>query len=158
MKLLNQGFLVVKLKSSFRKVEGHHHDLVNRYGISVTNDHRYVWFVKMTIRSFLHLCLFTGFVTRVTRRVSHVVQELLILPEHMSSPSGFSWFRVVRSLVFYVALCSSLFVMLSFFYWPLYCLSFFYWPLYCLSFFNSRFLITPLVSSIFSHMLVKICI
>jgi hypothetical protein len=35
MKLLNQGFLLVKLKSSLRKTYGHHHDLVDRYGNSV---------------------------------------------------------------------------------------------------------------------------
>ena len=35
-KLLNQGFLVVKLKSSLRKGYGRHHDLVNRYGIFVS--------------------------------------------------------------------------------------------------------------------------
>jgi hypothetical protein len=35
-KLLNQGFLLVKLKSSLRKFYGHHHDLVDRYGISVS--------------------------------------------------------------------------------------------------------------------------
>ena len=35
-KLLNQGFLLVKLKSSLRKFCGHHHDLVDRYGISVS--------------------------------------------------------------------------------------------------------------------------
>jgi hypothetical protein len=34
-KLLNQGFLLVKLKSSLRKFYGRHHDLVDRYGISV---------------------------------------------------------------------------------------------------------------------------
>ena len=34
-KLLNQGFLLVKLKSSLRKFYGHHHDLVDRYGISI---------------------------------------------------------------------------------------------------------------------------
>jgi len=34
-KLLNQGFLLIKLKSSLRKFYGHHHDLVDRYGISV---------------------------------------------------------------------------------------------------------------------------
>jgi hypothetical protein len=33
-KLLNQGFLLVKLKSSLRKFYGRHHDLVDRYGIS----------------------------------------------------------------------------------------------------------------------------
>ena len=35
-KLLNQGFLLVKLKSSLRKFYGHHHDLVDCYGISVS--------------------------------------------------------------------------------------------------------------------------
>jgi hypothetical protein len=35
MKLLNQGFLLGKLKSSVRKFYGRHHDLVDRYGISV---------------------------------------------------------------------------------------------------------------------------
>jgi hypothetical protein len=36
MKRLNQGFLLVKLKSSFQKCYGRHHDLVNRYGIYVS--------------------------------------------------------------------------------------------------------------------------
>ena len=35
-KLLNQGFVFVKLKSSPRKLYGGHHNLVNRYGISVS--------------------------------------------------------------------------------------------------------------------------
>ena len=35
-KLLNQGFLLVKLKSSLRKFYGRHHDLVDRYGISLS--------------------------------------------------------------------------------------------------------------------------
>jgi hypothetical protein len=35
-KSLNQGFLLVKLKSSLRKFYGRHHDLVDRYGISVS--------------------------------------------------------------------------------------------------------------------------
>jgi hypothetical protein len=34
--LLNQGFLLVKLKSSLRKFYGRHHDLVDCYGISVS--------------------------------------------------------------------------------------------------------------------------
>jgi hypothetical protein len=36
MKLLNQEFLVVKLKLSLRKFHGRHHDLGNRYGVSVS--------------------------------------------------------------------------------------------------------------------------
>ena len=35
-KLLNQGFLLVKLKSSLRKFYGRHHDLVDCYGIFVS--------------------------------------------------------------------------------------------------------------------------
>ena len=35
-KLLNQGFLFVKLRSSLRMFYGHHHDLVDRYGMSVS--------------------------------------------------------------------------------------------------------------------------
>jgi hypothetical protein len=35
-KLLTQGFLLVKLKSSLRKFYGRHHDSVDRYGISVS--------------------------------------------------------------------------------------------------------------------------
>ena len=37
--------------------------------------------------------------TRLTRRVSLVEQELLTIPEHMSSPPVFSGVRVTRSLV-----------------------------------------------------------
>ena len=32
----NKGFLLVKLKSSLRNFDGCHHDLVDRYGISVS--------------------------------------------------------------------------------------------------------------------------
>ena len=35
-KPLNQGFLIIKLKSSIRKFYRRHHDLVDRYGISVS--------------------------------------------------------------------------------------------------------------------------
>ena len=99
-KLLNQGFLLVNLKSSLRKFYGRHHDLVKRYGISVSStDHGYVPFVVSTSRSFPHSWLVTGFVTRLTRRVPLVEQELLTLPEPLSSPPVFSGVRVTRSLV-----------------------------------------------------------
>ena len=52
-KLLNQ----VKLKSSFRKLYGRHHDLVDRCGI-------YVPLVINTSLSFPHSWLITGFVSR----------------------------------------------------------------------------------------------
>jgi hypothetical protein len=66
--------------------------------------------------------------------MSLVKQELLTLPEL----SGFSGVRLVQSLVFCVVFCTSLFVFLSRFFYPLYCLSF-----------DLRLLVTPLVSSNF---------
>jgi hypothetical protein len=54
------------------------------WNICVTNDHRYVAFVVNTFRSFPHSCLITGFVTRLTRQVSLVEQELPTLLEHLS--------------------------------------------------------------------------
>jgi hypothetical protein len=60
---------------------------------------QYVPLVVSTSRSFPHLRLITGCVTRLTRRVSLVEQELLTLPEHLSSPLGFSGVRFTPSLV-----------------------------------------------------------
>jgi hypothetical protein len=50
-------------------------------------------------RSFPHSWLITGFVSRLTRRVPLVEQELPTIPEHLSSPPVFSMVRVTRSLV-----------------------------------------------------------
>ena len=63
------------------------------------------------------------------------------LPEHPSSPPVFCGVCVARSLVLCVMFCRSLFVLLSFF----------FWPLCCLFFFNLWLLITSLVSSNFSY-------
>ena len=101
-KLLNQGFLLVKVKSSLRKFYGRHHDLVERYGISVTNDHGFVPLVVNTSRFFLRSRLITGFLTRLARWVLLVEQQLPTLPEQLSSPPVFRWVRVTRSLVLYV--------------------------------------------------------
>ena len=43
--------------------------------------------------------LITGFVIRLTRRVTLVRQVLLTLPEHLNSPPVIIWVRVIRSLV-----------------------------------------------------------
>jgi hypothetical protein len=72
------------------------------WNICVTNNHRYVPLVVNTSRSFPHSRLITGFVTRLTRRVPLVEQELLTLPEHLSSPPVFTGVCVTRSLVLYV--------------------------------------------------------
>ena len=103
-KLLIQGFLLIKLKSSLRKIYGRHHDLVDYYGISVSQmDHGYVPLVVNTSRFFPHSWLITGFIARLTRRVSLVEQELVTIPEHLSSPPVFSRVRLTRSLVLYVS-------------------------------------------------------
>jgi hypothetical protein len=111
------------------------------------NDQGYVPLVVNTSRSFPHTWVITGFVTRLTRRVPPVKQELHTLPEHLSSPPDFSGVPVIRSLVLWVwfvdrccffclfsishcVVCSSVF-----------------WPLCCLYLFELRILITPLVSS-----------
>jgi len=88
----------VTLKSSLRKSYDRHHDLVDRYGISVTNDHGYVPLVVNTSRSIPHSRLHTRFVTTLTRRVPLVEQELLTLPQHLDSTSVFSGVRVTGSL------------------------------------------------------------
>jgi hypothetical protein len=77
------------------------------------------------------------FVTRLTRRMSLVEQELLTLPEHPRSPPIFSGVCVTQSLVLYVYFCRSLFVLLYFI----------FWPLCCLFLFDVRILVTLLVSS-----------
>ena len=79
-KLLNQGFLLIMLKSSLRKINGRHHDLVDQlWNICVTNDRGYAPFVVNTSRSFPHSWLISGFVTKLTRRVPLVEQGLLTL-------------------------------------------------------------------------------
>ena len=57
--------------------------------------------VVIKIRSFPHSWLITGFLTRVTRWVPHVKQELPTLPEHLSSPRFLVRF-VLFDLLFYV--------------------------------------------------------
>jgi hypothetical protein len=58
--------------------------------------------VVITSRSFPRSWFINGFVTRLTRRVPLVEQELLTLSEQMNSPSILSGVRVTRSLVLYV--------------------------------------------------------
>jgi hypothetical protein len=95
-KLLNQGFLLVKLESSLRKFYGRHHNLIDRYGLSVTQLTTDMFHLSLT---FPQTWRITGFVTRLTRRVPRVEQELLTLLGHLSPPSVFSGVRVTRSLV-----------------------------------------------------------
>jgi hypothetical protein len=57
-----------------------------------------------------------SYLLTLTRGVSHVAQELLTLPEHLSSPPVFCEVHLTRSLVFYVMFCRSLFVLLHSFF------------------------------------------
>ena len=83
-KLPNQGFLLVKLKSLLRNIYGQHHDLFNRYGISVS---------QMTIDKLpLSETLSSSFLIHhkicsiVAPRVPLVEKELFILQQQLSSP------------------------------------------------------------------------
>jgi len=123
---------------------------LNRYRIAVskTTKSPLICFIcrkhVSTSRSFPHSWLINGFVTRITRRVSLVEQELLTLPEHMSSPMVVSGVCVARSLDLCIVSCRSLFVLLFFFCWQLCCL-----------FFDLRILITPSVSLISSFTILQ---
>ena len=50
------------------------------------------------------LYIITGFLTRVTRQVPRMEQELLTIPEHLCTLPVFSGLRVARSLLFCVML------------------------------------------------------
>ena len=94
-KLLNQWFPVKSSLRTFYMTPWLGKPLWNIY---VTNDHRYVPFVLITTRYFLRSWPITGIVTRVTRQVPHVEQELLTLVEF--TPVHGAW-----SLVVCVVLC-----------------------------------------------------
>jgi hypothetical protein len=97
-KQLNQGFLLVNLKSSLNVLRSPPWLGWRLCNICVTNDHGYVP-LESTSWSFPHSWHITGFVIRLARRVSLVEQELLTLAEHLISPPIFSGVRVTRSLV-----------------------------------------------------------
>jgi hypothetical protein len=48
-----------------------------------------------------------GFATRATRRVTHMKQELLTLPGHLSLYPVLSEVRVARCVIFFVIFCIS---------------------------------------------------
>ena len=104
---MNQGFLVVELKSSLRKYNSSHHDLDNRYEISV-------WQMTTDIVSGYHNPVLSSFMTyhmivdKGNTKQLHVGQQRPLLPEHLCPPLLLSGVRVVQSSVFCVV-----------FYWPL---------------------------------------
>ena len=110
------------------------------------------WFAYIGVHHDFHI-RWCSFRLTVTRRVQHVEQELLTLPELLDK-----WIRVAQSLVFCVMFCRSLSVPLSFFFWTWCCPSSIYrfwlrlWYLrftesdYAFGILDLRILITHLVS------------
>ena len=87
--------------------------------------------VVNTSRSFSHSWFITGVVTRLTRQVPLVENEVPTLPVNLSSPPGFSGVRVTRSLVLCVCFVDR-----------------------CLSFSTSSFCYCVVCSSSFCHCVV----
>jgi hypothetical protein len=83
--------------------------------------------------------LITGVVTRYTRRVPLVEQELFPFRSTWFTPD-YLWGSCYSILSFMCMFCRSLLILFSFF----------FWPLCCLFLFDIRILITPMVSSNFS--------
>ena len=113
-KLLNQGFLLVKLKSSLRKFYIHHHDQVNRYGTSVSQ----MTTIYSTWRK--HVSVLSSYMAfhQVCNQSNTTGATSVVGTAH---PSGapefttvFSWVRVTQCLVLSVIFCRSLFVLQSF--------------------------------------------
>ena len=135
-KLLNQGLLLVKLKSSIRIFYGRHHDLVDCYGISVSQMTTDMFYLSYALSGFFLIHDIS--LTRLTWRVSLVEQELLTLPDHLSSSPVFGGVRVNPSLVLCVCFVDR-------------CLSVLFWPLYFLSIYILRRLVTNVVSLSLSY-------
>ena len=110
-KLPNQGFLLVKLKLSPRKFYGHHHDLVDRYGIYVSQMNTDMFYLSQILPGAF---VIHGFVTGLTRRVPLVELEMLTLPEHLRSLPVFSGVCVTRSLVLCVCFVDRCFTFCTF--------------------------------------------
>ena len=60
------------------------------------------WLIAMEYLCHIHSWLITGLVTRLTRRVPLVKQELLTPLKYLSLPLVFSGVRITRSLVLWV--------------------------------------------------------
>ena len=113
--------------------------------IGDANDYGYIAFVVITIRFFPHSWLEVGFVTKVSRLVSYVDQELLKMSEHMNSSLVVRRARVARSLVFRVV-------------FVYHCLPFFFWLLNCLYYFDlgiTNILLVSLKLSYFWKMIIN---
>ena len=98
-KLLNQGFLLVRLKSSLGKFYGRHHDLVDRYGISVS---------QMTTDMF-HFPVLSSFMT--SHRICNQINTMGVTSGAPEFTSGFQWGLCYSIFSFICMFCRSLFVL-----------------------------------------------
>jgi hypothetical protein len=89
--------------------------LITRFSCTLVTIDTTVWPLHCSVchnHNLVLSSLITWFVTRVTQWVPHVEQELLTLPEYLSSPPIFSGVCIARYLVFCVMFCRSLFVLM----------------------------------------------
>jgi hypothetical protein len=92
-----------------------------KYGLSKQLLHwwrtcKHILHLSYMCKQILCSRLITGFVIRLTRRVPLVEQELLTIPEHLSSPPVFSGGSCYSIFIFMCMFCRSLFVLLYFFF------------------------------------------
>lgn len=99
------------MKLQFCLFHCRHHELVNRYGFSVS---------QITMDTLINIPLFfphwwliTSFVTIATRRMPLMEPEQFTLPENICSLTDLSVVRVTKSLVFCVVFWRSLFFLFS---------------------------------------------
>ena len=133
---------VVKLRSSLRKFYGRHHDVANRYRVSVSQmitdmfclsyyNHNPVPSLFVTYHRICNKSNTTGVTCGAGNAYPSGAPEFTTV---------FSGVRFARYLDFCEMFYRSLFVLLFVF----------LWPLYCLSFLDLRYLITPWIFSNFS--------
>jgi len=131
-KLLNQGFLLVKLKSPLRTFYGRHHDLVDCYGISLSQMTTDMFHLSLALPGpFLRVC---NYINTSCATSGAGTAHPFGAPEFTP---GFSWSSCYSIFSFICMFCRTLFIFLYFFFWPL-CYMFF---------FDIRILIAPLISS-----------
>ena len=119
-KLLKQGYVAPRLKSSHQKFYGRHHHWLTIGKYPYLKWQWIFYFLRMCVLSSITTKTFdqTWLYIRVTRRVSYKKQELFTHRERLSSPQVFFvgsvlFIFLVFVLSYYVSLCSEFRVMIS---------------------------------------------
>jgi hypothetical protein len=100
--------------------------------------------ISNTLFMYIRMYSISGMLTTATRRVPLADKDFPNVPKRLNSPPPpfFLSDSCYSIFSFMCMFCRSLFVLLYFF----------FWPLYCLFFFDKRILITPVLS--FGHCVV----